>query len=43
MQAEGLQPNAYIISSLINACERGGQFREAIALFKRMQVGSGGA
>lgn len=37
MQAAGIEPNAYIISSLINACERGGRLKEAIALFKRMQ------
>ena len=32
------QPNGYIFTSLINACEKGGQWERAVALFKVMQV-----
>lgn len=32
-----LQPNGYIFTSLINACEKGGQWEEAVRLFKLMQ------
>lgn len=33
-----LQPNGYIFTSLINACEKGGQWERAVALFKVMQA-----
>ena len=32
-----LQPNGYIYSSPINACEKGGQWQEATELFRLMQ------
>lgn len=32
-----LQPNGYIFTSLINACEKGGQWETAVRLFKLMQ------
>ena len=31
------QPNGYIFTSLINACEKGGQWERAVQLFKLMQ------
>ena len=32
-----LQPNGYIFTSLINACEKGGQWEQAVELFRLMQ------
>jgi pentatricopeptide repeat protein len=32
-----LQPNGYIFTSLINACEKGGQWERALKLFRLMQ------
>lgn len=37
MQAAGIQPNGYIFTSLINACEKGGQWDTALRLFQLMQ------
>lgn len=33
-----LQPNGYIFTSLVNACEKGGQWETAVRLFKAMQA-----
>ena len=32
------QPNGYIYASLVNACERGGQWERAEQLFREMQL-----
>jgi pentatricopeptide repeat protein len=40
LQAEGRRANGYIITSLLNACEKGGQWEKAGELFRVMQVRS---
>lgn len=39
VQAEGRRANGYIITSMLNACEQGGQWERAGQLFKAVQVG----
>lgn len=34
----GLQPNTIMFSSLISACEKGGQWETALSLFDQMKV-----